>query len=360
MEMGMQDSWVPVSPATPDSPSTSLPEVFAPVTNSSLPFLEQEDRVEEPVEVIISRVLYALLISASLVTNLLLLIAIVRLKARVSVIYLLTAAMVIPDSIFYTKVIVELMSWDLAAPAWARDAVSCGVWQFVSHLHPLLYSYLLVAIVYHAFVQLFMDTRGRYERHTRRILPLLLLGLTVVLGLICAPSALYSRVLEVPSPRHEQQVCQLEVPPIAGTSSSPDTMETARVAYRLAYELVLPYLLPLLLLAFPYVSLLLGLMRSLEATDHADKSTKMTVVVTLWVLTSYLMLQVPSVLRSVFSILTVWHRLTTLFDAEDDPRVPAFQTYIHMAAYVFTILWGILRPSVIFKYSPRIRKALGP
>ena len=36
------------------------------------------------------------------------------------------------------------------------------------------------------------------------------------------------------------------------------------------------------------------------------------------------------------------------------------QTYIHMAAYVFTILWGILRPSVIFKYSPRVRKALGP
>ena len=137
-------------------------------------------------------------------------------------------------------------------------------------------------------------------------------------------------------------MCQLEVPPIAGTSSSPDTLETARVAYRLAYELVLPYLLPLLLLAFPYVSLLLGLMRSLEATDHADKSTKMTVVVTLWVLTSYLMLQVPSVLRwvlhsspflatsspsprSAFSIFTVWHRLTTLFDAEDDPRVPAFQ-----------------------------------
>ena len=99
---------------------------------------------------------------------------------------------------------------------------------------------------------------------------------------------------------------------------------------------------------------------SLEATDHADKSTKMTVVVTLWILTSYLMLQVPSVLRwtilshhhlvetnprqfeasssnynienisltairGIFSIFSVWHRLTTLFDAEDDPRVPAFQ-----------------------------------
>lgn len=149
----------------------------------------------------------------------------------------------------------------------------------------------------------------------------------------------------------------------------------------------------------------------------------MTVVVTLWILTSYLMLQVPSVLRwtilthhhlvetnprqfeasssnynfenisltatrGIFSIFSVWHRLTTLFDAEDDPRVPAFQvnffimiinqifldydtsqftlnfehsqTYIHMAAYIFTILWGIIRPAVCFKYSPKIRRALGP
>ena len=75
-------------------------------SNSSLPFLEQEMevKVEEPVEVIVSRVVYALLISASLVINLLLVIAIMRLKARVAVIYLLTAAMVIPDCIFYTKV----------------------------------------------------------------------------------------------------------------------------------------------------------------------------------------------------------------------------------------------------------------
>ena len=95
-------------------------------------------------------------------------------------------------------------------------------------------------------------------------------------------------------------------------------------------------------------------------------------------------------LRGIFSIFSVWHRLTTLFDAEDDPRVPAFQvivltiiliaiidirmaayiltilifkfpqTYIHMAAYIFTILWGIIRPSVCFKYCPKIRRALGP
>ena len=75
--------------------------------NSSLPFLEEQEmevKAEEPVEVIVSRVVYALLISASLVINLLLVIAILRLKARVAVIYLLTAAMVIPDCIFYTKV----------------------------------------------------------------------------------------------------------------------------------------------------------------------------------------------------------------------------------------------------------------
>jgi hypothetical protein len=36
------------------------------------------------------------------------------------------------------------------------------------------------------------------------------------------------------------------------------------------------------------------------------------------------------------------------------------QSYIHMAAYIFTILWGILRPAVCFKYSPKVRRALGP
>jgi hypothetical protein len=37
-----------------------------------------------------------------------------------------------------------------------------------------------------------------------------------------------------------------------------------------------------------------------------------------------------------------------------------FQTYIHIAAYTLTILWAIARPALIFKYSPRLRKALGP
>ena len=80
--------------------------VRAATTNSSLPFLDQEEAgVEEPVEVIVSRVLYALLISASLVTNLLLAIAILRLKGRVAVVYLLIAAMVVPDCIFYNTLL---------------------------------------------------------------------------------------------------------------------------------------------------------------------------------------------------------------------------------------------------------------
>ena len=113
----VEDVWVPVTDLK-DLPSTNLlngldvRDTFFGVgtvsdpSNSSLPFLEQEmeTNAEEPLEVIVSRVVYALLISASLVINLLLIIAIMRLKARVAVIYLLTAAMVLPDCIFYTKV----------------------------------------------------------------------------------------------------------------------------------------------------------------------------------------------------------------------------------------------------------------
>ena len=85
-------------------------------------------------------------------------------------------------------------------------------------------------------------------------------------------------------------------PSITG-AESPELSEQAMVTYRLVYEIVLPYLIPLVMVAFPYVSILLGLMRSLESTDHSDYQTKMTVVVTLWVLTSFLMLHVPSVIR---------------------------------------------------------------
>ena len=119
----VEDAWVPVTDLK-DLPSNNVlngldvrDTLFGVGTvsdprNSSLPFLEQEmeTKAEEPLEVIVSRVVYALLISASLVINLLLIIAIMRLKARVAVIYLLTAAMVLPDCIFYTKVSSQLRS----------------------------------------------------------------------------------------------------------------------------------------------------------------------------------------------------------------------------------------------------------
>ena len=119
----VEDAWVPVTDLK-DLPSNNVLNgldvrdtlfgvgTVSDPSNSSLPFLEQEmeTKAEEPLEVIVSRVVYALLISASLVINLLLIIAIIRLKARVAVIYLLTAAMVLPDCIFYTKVSSQLRS----------------------------------------------------------------------------------------------------------------------------------------------------------------------------------------------------------------------------------------------------------
>ena len=57
---------------------------------------------------------------------------------------------------------------------------------------------------------------------------------------------------------------------------------------RLVYELVLPYVMPLVFLGFPYVTLLVGLMRSVPAANHSEHATKMTCVVTLWLVTSYL------------------------------------------------------------------------
>ena len=113
-------------------------------------------------------------------------------------------------------------------------------------------------------------------------------------------------------------------------------------------------------LAFPYVTLMVGLMNSVPAASHSEHSTKMTVVVTLWLVTSYLMLHVSSILKNVFSVFSVWHRLMALFDAYDDVRVPRFQTYIHIFAYAFTCLWGIARAALCFKYNVKLRKALGP
>jgi len=159
-----------------------------------------------------------------------------------------------------------------------------------------------------------------------------------------------------------RQHCALSVPSlmISEDQMTSEMKIEAAASYRLVYELLLPYILPIVLLAFPYLTLLIGLMRSVPAASHSEHSTKITVVVTLWLITSYLMLHVPSILRNVFSVFNVWNRLVTMFHAQEDKRVPKFQTYIHILAYVCTCVWAIVRTTLCFKYNHKLRKALGP
>ena len=63
----------------------------------------------------------------------------------------------------------------------------------------------------------------------------------------------------------------------------------------------------------------------MKGSFRSEHSTKITVVVTLWLVTSFLMLHVPSILRNVFSVFNVWQRLVNMFNAHDDDRVPKFQ-----------------------------------
>ena len=44
-------------------------------------------------------------------------------------IYALSAAFLLPDVIFYTKLVVELVDWGAERPAWAKTDWSCGLWQ---------------------------------------------------------------------------------------------------------------------------------------------------------------------------------------------------------------------------------------
>ena len=92
-----------------------------------------------PAQVIISRVLFALLISVSLVINMLLVLAVIRRRRSVHVVYMLATAMIVPDLIFYVKVIAELVDWSVdagAVPSWASTDAACGLWQFASHAYP--------------------------------------------------------------------------------------------------------------------------------------------------------------------------------------------------------------------------------
>lgn len=206
----------------------------------------------------------------------------------------------------------ELVSWGEPKPAWASSDWSCSLWQFATHWYQLLFSVLLVAIVYHAFITLFLDYSGSYEDKSKRALPLTLSALLITTAVIVSPSAFYAKE-RVETPENSQyshfsQFCDLQVPSLVVTDLTPEVKVEAAAAFRLTYELVLPYLLPLAFLIFPYVTLLIGLMKNVPAASHSEHSTKITVVVTLWLLTSFLMLHVASVLRNVFSVLSVWHR----------------------------------------------------
>jgi len=84
----------------------------------------------------------------------------------------------------------------------------------------------------------------------------------------------------------------------------------------------------------------------------------MAVVVSLWLVTTYLVLHVSSILRSVFSILAVWKRLVAVLGAWDDERVPNAAAAVHVTSLACSIVWTLARPVVCFKYNPRLRRAL--
>ena len=262
----MDSSWIPLTNPKEFRSSRDINKLEVNLGNQSLPFLtvgedsSTNNVIDEPVEVIIFRVVFALLISVSLVINLLLLLAIIRIRCRVSVVYILLSFLLVPDILFYIKLITELLHWDSTDPEWAASDWSCGLWQFASHLYPLAYSLTLTAILYHAFITLYMDYKGDYEASCRKYLPLLLIAMSFLLSVICASSGFYSRAKTSSSIERSdgRQHCDLAVPSIVGADTSAEVAEISRVTYRLVYEIVLPYLVPLVLVAFPYVALLVG------------------------------------------------------------------------------------------------------
>ena len=90
--------------------------------NEDFDFINDSDLlVSEPVEIIVARVVFALLVSVSLVMDLLLALAVGRRWKTVHLIYVLAASMALPDLIFYAKLVAELVnSWDISVPppAW--------------------------------------------------------------------------------------------------------------------------------------------------------------------------------------------------------------------------------------------------
>ncbi len=120
--------------------------------------------------------------------------------------------------------------------------------------YPLAYSVLLLAIVHHAFVTLFLDCSGGYERSCRRCMPVILLFLFLPTIFIIAPSAIYSRAAVTAEggatggatggtlgtlgagASHFRQYCDLQVPPLLGGEASGMLAAETAAAYRMCYE----------------------------------------------------------------------------------------------------------------------------
>ena len=97
--------------------------------NEFIDFVEDQDLLaSDPVEIIVARVLFALLVSVSLVINLLLVLAVGRRWKTVHLIYILAASMALPDLVFYSKLVAELVnSWERSVPPWTTSGKPTSV-----------------------------------------------------------------------------------------------------------------------------------------------------------------------------------------------------------------------------------------
>jgi hypothetical protein len=94
------------------------------------------------------------------------------------------------DSYSFTNYIHSHTSWYIDI----LKSNSFSSFQFGTHLYPLLYSFILLAIVYHAFVTLFLDYSGSYEERCRKWLPVLIGTIVLIAAFMAAPSGMYSVV----------------------------------------------------------------------------------------------------------------------------------------------------------------------
>ena len=137
-------------------------------------------------------------------------------------------------------------------PDWA-----CGLWQFSSHYPPILYSCFLIAIVYHAFITLFLDYSGGYEDQAKKLYPLILIVIVIICTIISAPSGFFGHAKKIfrgDELSHFRQHCDLKVPSlmISEDQMTQNMRIESSASYRLVYELVLPYLIPMFILGKIY------------------------------------------------------------------------------------------------------------